>query len=128
MTSHVARMSTYADDSLCITEKPRDVLTTTMNQGEFQIEATGPVPLSADGDDRVVDVKWVGLDESEMTWETVHHIHKDTPPYLANQLKNMKLTKDICKALRTKYGVRILSWSSESGFVREKSALSFKNS
>lgn len=46
------------------------------------------------------------MKKSEMTKETVQHIHGDAPQYLANQGKKLKLTIDISKDLKTKHGVK----------------------
>lgn len=40
------------------------------------MEAIRAAVLSADSEGWIVQVKWVGLDEAEMTWELIQHIHE----------------------------------------------------
>lgn len=64
----IDRMSRYADELLIETTGLLEVFTTLQNQGEFQTEAIRAEAVSTDnGTERVVQVKWAGLDESEIT-------------------------------------------------------------
>lgn len=84
-TAYAARMSSYADKWLFTTKELRFVFTTPKNHGEFQMNALRAVALSADSDDFIVHVRWVGFEESENTRETVQQIHVDATQYLATR-------------------------------------------
>lgn len=62
---HVARISSYADTSLYITEELQGVLTTLKNHGEFQMEAIQAEVLNADSGGLNIHAKRVGYEESE---------------------------------------------------------------
>lgn len=43
------------------------------------MEAIRVVALSVDSDDHTMNVKWIGLEEPDITWETEQYIHVDAP-------------------------------------------------
>lgn len=56
-----------------------------------------------------VQVKWAGLEESDMTRELVPGTNKDTPAYLVIKLRKLKLTRATRIELQGQYGLTILS-------------------
>lgn len=64
------------------------------------------VALSADSNDYIADVEWVGFEKLDMPWEIVLHINADALHCLTNQLRKTSLAKDIRKALTTKNDVK----------------------
>lgn len=57
----------------------------------------------------MVQVKWVDLGESEITWELVANIHQDVPAYMVSLLRKLKPTKAIRSPLQQQYGKKIYS-------------------
>lgn len=64
---HVARMNPFADQSLRITTKLKARSTTVKNHGEFMMEAVRATTLYMDRGKLIVQMKWVGLEEPDMT-------------------------------------------------------------
>lgn len=62
---------------MVITTELQEAITTLRNQGEFAMEALHAVALSADSEEWIVHVKWVGLAEPEMTWALVPNVHQN---------------------------------------------------
>ena len=71
----------------------KKVFSNPMSQDEFNMEMLEAVGLTDDGEELVVKVKWVGLDEEETTWELVSTIYADAPKYLVAQLRTLGLAK-----------------------------------
>lgn len=71
------------------------------------MESIRAVAWSVDGDDWLVQVKWVGSEGSEAMWEATSHIFVDEPKYLVRQLRKLKLPKDTRGALRTKHDIKV---------------------
>ena len=102
---HIARMRPYADASLNVTAELKEVLS--KSQGEFDIEKVEALGLAADGEEYVVNVKWIGLDEEETTWEPVFTIYADAPKYVLAQLRKLRLTKEVRDHLKKTYGMKV---------------------
>ena len=60
------------------------------------------VDLAADSDEYAVKVKWVGLDEIEVTWEPVSTIYA-----VVTRLRKLRLTKEVRGHLKKLYGMEL---------------------
>ena len=89
----IARMRPYDDASLNFTAELKKVFNNPKSQNEYNMERLDAVGLTADGEEYVVKVKWVGLDEEETTGELVSTIYADVPNYLVAQPRTLRLAK-----------------------------------
>ena len=103
---HIAWMPPYADASLSVTAEPKEVFNNLKIQGEFDMEIIEAEDLTADSDEYVVKVKWVGLEE-ETTWEPAFTIYDDAPKYVVAQLRKLRLTKQVRNDLQKKHDMRV---------------------
>lgn len=85
-------MRPYADVPLDILDL-QDIFTMLQNQGEIDVEAILDVALAGDFDDCVVEVKGVGFEEEESSWEPGAVVHAGSLEYLEEQVKKRKLPK-----------------------------------
>ena len=104
---HIARMRPYADASLNVTAELKEVLSNLKSQGEFDIEKVEALDLAADGEEYVVNVKWIGLDEEETTWEPMFTIYADAPKYVLAQLRKLRLTTEVRDHLKKTYVMKV---------------------
>ena len=72
---HIMRMRPYADASLNVTVELKGIFSSLTSQIELGTERTETVNLVADSEKYVANMKWVGLDEDNTTWEPVPTIY-----------------------------------------------------
>ena len=77
------------------------------NQGEYYIRSISVIKRAASGDEFVVKVAWVGLDEAESTWESVSRVFHDASAVLRKELKALRLKAEQKRALVQLYGFRL---------------------
>ena len=100
-------MQPCADASLHVTAGLKEVFNNLESQGEFDRKMIKVVDLAADCEKYLVQVKWVRLDETEITWEPMSTIFADAPKYLLAQLRKLRLTKKARDYLKKKYGIKV---------------------
>ena len=102
---HVARLRFYSDSALEVTSDLKEVFQQTFNQGEFEMQALLNIGESHDGSGHIVRVRWSGFDEEEDTWEPLKTLWEDTPQFVRQQLRKMKLGRDVYDKLKKTYGI-----------------------
>ena len=90
---HVARLRFYSDSALEVTSDLKEVFQQTFNQGEFEMQALLNIGESHDGSGYIVRVRWSGFDE------------EDAPQFVRQQLRKMKLGRDVYDKLKKTYGI-----------------------
>ena len=63
--------------------------------------------LAVDSEEYVVQVKWVGRDEEEITSEPVSTIYADAPKYVVTLLWKLRVTNEVRNNLKKKYGMKV---------------------
>eukprot|EP00903_Cladosiphon_okamuranus_P017345 g15980.t1 len=104
---HVARMRFYSDSELDITSDLKEVFQHSFNQGEFEMEALINIGESHDGSGYLVRVRWSGFEADEDTWEPLKTLWEDAPTFVKQQLRKMKLGRNVCNKLKSAYGISI---------------------
>ena len=77
------------------------------NQGEYHIRSISAIKRVASGDEFVVKVARVGLEEAKSTWEPVSRVFHDALAVLHKELKALRLTAEQRRALVQRYGLRL---------------------
>ena len=70
----ITRVRPYADASLNFAAEQKKILNSLKSQGGFDMERLEAVRLTADSEEYVTQVKWVGLHEEETTSKPVSTI------------------------------------------------------
>lgn len=104
---HVARLRFYSDAQLDVTSDLKDVFQHSFNQGEFEMEALINIGPTHDDSGYVVRVRWAGFEEDEDTWEPLKTLWEDAPQFVRQQLRKMKLGRDIRDKLNKDYGISL---------------------
>ena len=86
--AHVARMRLFFDGQLHVTSQLREIFQQLEHLAEYHIEEMTTAKRAARGDEFVVFVKWMGLDEAEGTWEPVSRVMTDAPAILRRSSRN----------------------------------------
>ena len=102
--THVARMRFYADKDLHVTRRLMEIFQHLEHQAEYHIEGIDKIKKAPRGDEYLVLVRWMGLDE-EATWEPVSRVLEDAPVVLKRELRKMCLPPGDKKKLHERYGV-----------------------
>ena len=62
---------------------------------------------SHDSSGYIVRIHWSGFDEEEGTWEPVKTLWEDTPQFVRQQLRKMKLKRDVYDKVKKTYGISV---------------------
>ena len=102
---HVVRLRFYSDAQLDVTSDLKDVFQHSLNQGEFEMEALINIGPTNDDSGYLVRVRWAGFEADEDTWETLKTLLEDAPQCVRQQLRKIKLGRDIRDKLEKDYGI-----------------------
>ena len=84
---HVARMRFYADKNLHVTRRLMDLFQHLEHQAGYHIEETDKMKKAPRGDEYLVLVRWMELDE-KATWASVSWVLEEAPVVLKRERKN----------------------------------------
>ena len=96
---HVVRMRFFADGQLEITGHILKIFQQVDSQCEYNIWRISAIKRAASGDEFVVKVARVGLEEAKSTWEPVSRVFHDALAVLHKELKALRLTAEQRRAL-----------------------------
>ncbi|CAB1109830.1 unnamed protein product [Ectocarpus sp. CCAP 1310/34] len=102
---HVARLRFYADSELNVTSDLKDVFQHSFGQGEHEMESILNIGPAHDGSGYLVRVRWAGFEEDEDTWQPLSDIYQDAPQFLKQELRKMKLSKEVKDNIKKEYGI-----------------------
>eukprot|EP00903_Cladosiphon_okamuranus_P006086 g5996.t1 len=90
-----------------VTSELKEVFQHSFTQGEFEMEALLNIGESHDGSYYLVRVRWSGFEEDEDTWEPLKTLWEDAPQFVKQQLRKMKLSRDVHEKLKQQYGIAL---------------------
>jgi len=101
-------MRAYGDSSLVITAGVKNVFEISKHQGAYEMDDVVDVGKDLDrpGEYRV-RIAWTGLEDEEPIWELVSMGYENTPKYLEQMFKTMRLNRATKQALKQTYGMRL---------------------
>ena len=90
-----------------VTKKILDIFQHMEHQAEYYIDGIEGVKKVPRGDEYLVRVRWMGLDDEEATWERISKVLEDAPVMLKKELRKLRLSKEEKGRLHARDGFRI---------------------
>ena len=83
-----------------VTSEFKEVFRHSYTQGEFEMEALLNIGESRDDSGHLVRVRCSGFEEDEDAWESLRMLWLDAPQSVKQQLRKMKLSRDVDDQLK----------------------------